>query len=261
MKTYWLVPLLTVLAGCVSSGTSISEPLPQPVSQQAMGNEARNRARIHTELGMAFLEDKNVAAALDEARTAAAIDSSYPLAYNLFGLVYMEIREFAQAEKSFQQALSLAPNDPDISNNYGWFLCETKNYAKALSYFDIAMRNPFYAAPALAMNNAAVCSSRMGNDTAAENYLIGAVRLDPNNSRGVYLLAELYYRGGRYGEARQRLGEFHRRNPVTAASAWLGLRIARKLGDRNEEARYLAQLRQRFPDSNESALLAQGRFE
>lgn len=255
--------MLAIVAGCVSSGTSgPSEPLPQPVAQQSStSNETRNRARIHTDLGVAYFEDKNMGTALDEARIAISIDSNYPLAYNLLGLVYLEIKEYAQAERAFQQALSLAPNDPDISNNYGWFLCETKNYTKALSYFDIAMRNPLYSAPALAMNNAAICSSRTGNDAAAENYLIKAIRLDPNNQRGLYLLSDLYYRAGRYSEARLRLGDFHRRSEVTAASAWLGLKIARKMGDRNDEARFLAQLRQRFPDSNESALLAQGRFE
>jgi len=254
-----LLGALALLSGCVSNGPSGS--IAQPLAQQLPGSDQRNRASIHTELGFAYYEQKNMVAALDEARLSLSIDSSYALAYNLLGLIYLELREIPQGEEAFQRALSLAPGDPDISNNYGWFLCETNRYTKAMGYFDVAMKNPLYSAPALTMNNAAQCASKNGDEAKAEELLLKATRLDPNNIRGVLLLAELNYRTGRYGEARLRLTDFHRKNDMTSASAWLGLRIARKTGDRTEEARYLAQLRQRFPDSNEMALLNQGRFE
>jgi type IV pilus assembly protein PilF len=71
----------------------------------------------------------------------------------------------------------------------------------------------------------------------------------------------LSFRQGRYQEAKLHLAELHRKTDITASSAWLGLRVARKVGDRGEEARYVAQLRQRFADSAENELLAQGRYE
>jgi len=249
-----------LLSGCVSNGPS-DTPMAQPLAQQIPGNDVRKRASIHTELGFAYYEQKNMVAALDEARLSLSIDSSYALAYNLLGLIYLELKEIPQGEEAFQRALSLAPGDPDISNNYGWFLCETNRYTKAMSYFDVAMKNPLYSAPALTMNNAAQCASKNGDDAKAEELLQKATRLDPNNTRGVLFLADLYYRMGRYGEARLKLMDFHRKSDMTAASAWLGLRIARKTGERLEEARYLSQMRQRFPDSNEMVLLNQGRFE
>ncbi|HEY3433101.1 MAG TPA: type IV pilus biogenesis/stability protein PilW [Rhodocyclaceae bacterium] len=253
-----LLPLISLLAGCVSSGQS---PMAQPLSQQTSGSDVRNRARVHTELGFAYYEDKNMVAALDEARIALGIDGYYAMAHNLMGLIYMNLKDNAQAEDAFQRALNIAPGDPDISNNYGWFLCETKRYTKAMSFFDTAMNNPLYSSPALTMNNAAQCAAKNGDDVTAENYLQRALRRDPNNARSLFLLAELNYRQGQYGEARLRLSDLHRKSDMSAASAWLGLRIARKTGDRNEEARYLSQLRQRFPESNETVLLNQGRFE
>lgn len=255
----WLLPGL--VAGCVSTGGSYGDPSPQPVSQQASTSDTRNRARIHTELGTAYLEAGRVAPALDEAKGAIGIDSSYALAHNLLALVYMELKENGPAEESFLRALQLAPGDPDISNNYGWFLCETGRAAKAMPLLQTALRNPLYATPVIALNNAAVCASRLGDDKAAEDYLVRSLRVDPNNMRGIYLLADLAYRQRRYSEGRLRLAELHRRTEVTAASAWLGLRIARKLGDRADEARYVAQLRQKFADSVENELLAQGRYE
>lgn len=39
-----------------------------------------------------------------------------------------------------------------------------------------------------------------------------------------------------------------------AEMLWLGIRIARKLGDKNSEASYSLQLRRKFPNSNETKL-------
>lgn len=260
-----LLVVIGLLAGCTGAGAPgtvySSDPSPQPVSQQTANGQVRNRARNHTELGVAYLEAGRYAPALDEARIAVNIDSSYPLAHNLMALVYMALKENGPAEESFQRALQLAPGDPDISNNYGWFLCETDRAAKAMPYLQTAIRNPLYATPALALNNAAVCAMRMGDDRSAEGYLARALRIDTENLRGLYLLAELNFRQGRYQEAKLHLAELHRKTDITASSAWLGLRVARKVGDRGDEARYVAQLRQRFADSAENELLAQGRYE
>lgn len=258
-----LLVLVVALTACNTTGTNgglSGEPSPQPVSQASAG-QGQSRVRTHTELGAAYLEAGLYGPALNEARLAVSIDSSYPLAQNLLALVYMGLKENGPAEESFQRALQLAPNDPDISNNYGWFLCETGRPAKAMPYLQTAIRNPLYATPGLALNNAAVCAQRIGDNRAAEDYLVRALRLDPNNLRGMYLLADLEYHQGRYMEAKLQLAELHRKTDITAASAWLGLRIARKLGDRGEEARYVSQLRQRFAESAENEQLAQGRYE
>ena len=42
---------------------------------------------------------------------------------------------------------------------------------------------------------------------------------------------------------------------------WLWLRVERKLGDRNAEASYAAQLPQSFPNSKEASALLAGRYE
>jgi type IV pilus assembly protein PilF len=42
---------------------------------------------------------------------------------------------------------------------------------------------------------------------------------------------------------------------------WLGVRIERRLGDRNSEASYALQLRNRFPDSREARALLAGQYE
>jgi type IV pilus assembly protein PilF len=47
----------------------------------------------------------------------------------------------------------------------------------------------------------------------------------------------------------------------TAELVWLVLRIERKLGNREAEARYASQLRRRFPGSPEQRLMNQGQYD
>jgi type IV pilus assembly protein PilF len=42
---------------------------------------------------------------------------------------------------------------------------------------------------------------------------------------------------------------------------WLGVRVSRRLSDRNSEASYAMQLRNRFPNSPEARALSAGRYE
>jgi type IV pilus assembly protein PilF len=53
----------------------------------------------------------------------------------------------------------------------------------------------------------------------------------------------------------------HRLGAPSAQSVWLGLRIERKLGDREAETRYGKQLRREFQDSREFQLLKQGNYQ
>jgi type IV pilus assembly protein PilF len=39
---------------------------------------------------------------------------------------------------------------------------------------------------------------------------------------------------------------------------WLGVRVENRLGDRDSEASYAAQLHRRFPESNETKMLMSG---
>ncbi len=246
------------LAGCTGSGSrpgAVKEPV-------VSGPEAaRQRARIHTELGMAYLSGGQLTTALDEARIALNSDSGYPFTYNLLGLAHMQMKETARAEEYFEQAMRLAPGDPEINNNMGWFLCQSGREARSFDYFEAAAKNPLYATPVRPLVRAGLCASRLKDYKRAENYLGQALRLDPADVEASYLLADVLYQQQRYAEARLRLNQVHRRAEPTAASAWLALRIERKVGDPDSEARWITQLRRKFADSDEFGKLTQGIFE
>lgn len=256
-----IVVIATTLAITACGGSSNRQSDGPIAPQQSSAEVARQRAKIHTELGMAYLSGSQLTVALDEARIALNADSGYAPAYNLLGLAHMQMKETARAEEYFQQALRLAPSDPEISGNMGWFLCQSGREPASFEYFEAAAKNPLYATPARPLVNAGLCATRIKDFKRAESYLTSALRLDPSGLDSQFLLADVLYQQDRYGEARLRLAEVHRRAEPTAASAWLGLRIERKAGDREAETRWMTQLRRKFVDSPEYRKMTQGSFE
>ena len=250
-----------LMAGCVATGPGSGQGAQQAVSAQPAASEQQQRAKVHTELGSLYMLDGRSAIALEEARIALSVDSNYAPAYNLLGLTHMVLNESRLAEDNFQQALRLAPGDPEISNNYGWFLCQNGREQASMPYFMAAAKNPLYTTPTKPYTNAGVCSVRLKDDKAAEGYLFTALRLSPTNTQALFWLADIAYRHGRLSEARQWTTDIEKMMEPTAEVIWLALRIERKLGNREAEARYAAQLRRRFPGSTEHRLLTQGQYE
>ena len=254
-----LLIVLLLLAGCNTppkATTSINppEPAPKPASPQ-------DRARIHTELAALYYSRGNYAVALQESMVAIEADGQYGPAYNVLGLVHAELREDAAADKSFQQALAINPNDSEANNNYGSFLCSRGREQASIAYFLAAVKNPLYQAPESAFTNAGICSRKIGNDKDAEDFLLKALRLQPGQPRALQALAEIYYQRGDYAGTKQLIERFVEVAQPTPEALWLGVLSARRLGDRSAEANYGSQLRRRFPDSKEALALKSGKYE
>lgn len=242
-------------------GDGGNNPMPTGVMPDSSEeNEERRRARIRLELAANYYSQGNYNYALDELRQALAVDPNYPSAYGMLGLVYMDLNDRPRAEESFQRALRLAPNDSDINNNYGWYLCQTGRTRESIDYFLRALRNPLYATPSRPLHNAGVCSLRAGDAKAAEDYFQRAFQVDPGNPVAMFNLAELNLKRGDTERARfyaQRLASGF---DASAEILWLSLRIERKIGNADAEASLGAQLRRRFPGSREASMLASGQY-
>ncbi|WP_297366079.1 type IV pilus biogenesis/stability protein PilW [Thauera sp.] len=242
----------------VPAGTSATS---RPMSDTNPVTPADARARVHVELGMAYFEVGRYDVALDEARIALTDSPTYAPAYHLLGLAYMYIEEHEAARENFERALREAPGDPDFNNSYGWFLCSRGQEHEGLERLALAARNPYYRHQTRPLTNAGLCQLRLKDDAAAELQFMRAVQADPENAQALYLLADIAYRGGRYELARSHLIRLHQAHGPSAASAWLGLRTERRLGNADAEASYAAQLSSRFAESDEHKSMNQGKFE
>ncbi len=263
MKIWQLSLLVMLLAGCGGASSIQQGTSEQAVSQQTSTSEVQQRAKIHTELGSLYLQGGRLGVAQDEARIAISADPSYAPAYNLRGLVHMNLQENAAAQEDFLKALSLSPNDPEVNNNYGWFLCQTGREKQSVGHFMAAIKNPLYTTPAKSLTALGLCYLRMKDDHLAEDFLLKGLRADTANPnvQALYWLSDIYYRHGRYNEARLSIGDLHKVMDPNSQSTWLALCVERKIGDREGEARYASQLRRKFQGSPEYQKLMQGQYE
>lgn len=261
----WFAPFLftLLLGGCAGAPQveSADRNVEQAVSRQVATSDAGQRAKVHTELGKLYLQEGNYEVALERARVALDVDGSYAPAHSLMAQVYMILRRNQLAEQSFRRAMQLAPGDPELNNDYGWFLCQTGKANESIANFKMAIGNPLYQTPGKALTNAGLCLLMLKDDRQAEEYFVRAVQLDRGNLTALYWLADIAYRNNRLVDARQRMKELHERLDPTAESAWLALRIERKLGDREAEARFTGILHRKFRNSPEQIKLSRGEFD
>ena len=249
-----------LLSGC-AGGAFRSGDAERPAADQPATTEARKIARAHVELGVAYLEINRLGTAMEEARLAVLVDPAYAPAHQLLAEVYARLDEKPQALASFEKALSLAPGDPDLSNTFGWFLCSTGREKEGLEWLAKSAANPFNTTLSQPYTNSGLCQLRLKNDTAAAASFARALAIDGNNATAAFNLAAIAYRKGDLIQARALITELIRSEKPTADAVWLGIRVEHKLGNKEAEASYIAQLRKGFESSQQYLDYQAGRFE
>ena len=221
----------------------------------------KERAQLHVDLGAGYYERGQMDVALDELNEAVKLDPNNAKAYNIFGLIYSLLGENAKAEQNFQKALQLAPQDSDIHHNWGWYLCTHGRAREAIPEFEQAIRDPLYKTPEIALVNAGRCSVSIGDIANAEVYFKRALAASPNNPNAAYGLALIAYKASRFDQARGWMRPAVQQANPTPEALYLGVCVERKLGDRQAELSYVAQLRNRYPNADETKAIVTGPCE
>jgi len=258
---FWTALVLTavaLLAGCAANRMDGTQSELKTSSDQT---DNQKRARIRLQLAIGYYEQRQMPVALDEIKQALLADPDFSEAYNVRGLIYMNMGENRLAEDNFLHAIKLAPDNPDLSNNYGWFLCQTDRPAQAIPYFEASLKSRMYQSPAKALNNAGVCSLKMKDERSAERYFSQAFQADPGYPATSANLAKLYFDRQDYERARFYIGRVTKADVLSADVLWLAIRVERKIGDRAAEASLATQLRRRHPNSSEYASYQRGAFD
>lgn len=266
MRLLLYAGLVLGMVGCATqhSGEAGDQPGNAPMK---ITTRMQAIAKVHTELAAQYYERAQLGVAIEELGKALQAEPNYAPAYNVRGLINMALHEDRQAEEDFQHSLHLDSSSSETHNNYGWFLCQRGKERDSIKHFMTALKNPLYSTPEKSYLNAGVCSKKGGNAKDAEEFLQKALILRPNMPEALLGLAELSFSGGDYAGAKSHFIRFiqsgdyssqHSDSPLTAENLWLGVRIERKLGDKNAEQSYALQLRKRFPDARETQLMLQG---
>ncbi|MDX1915052.1 MAG: type IV pilus biogenesis/stability protein PilW [Methylophilus sp.] len=243
--------LAVALLLCTIAGCATQQPNNNPYNTET---KATSRARAHTELGAGYFQQGKYAVALDEFNIAINTDPDFAPAFSGLGLVYAALGETAKADTAFQQALKIQPQSSESHNNYGNFLCNIGQYDASIKHFLEAVKNPLYETPHHAYTNAGICAMRKKDLASAETYLSKALAIQPLTYSAAYHLANLQFNRGDAKAAEKTL-----QNALVASPSpdvlWLGIKIARAVGNQDNEASYAILLRKQYPDSAEARML------
>jgi type IV pilus assembly protein PilF len=260
--TWWAraaaLALLALVSGCAHPPGSSAGDLPTQSDQ----SEAERLARVRLELASAYFGRGQNAVALDEVKLALAARPDLPEALNLRGLVYAAMGETRLAEESFRRAQQVAPRDPDILHNYGWFLCNQSRFAEADATFRQALALAAMREPGRTRLAWGVCLTRAGQLAEAERVLTAAYEADPGSLVLALNLSDVLFRRGEWDRARFYLRRVHAQpDQASPPSLWLAARVEHRSGNPGARDRLGQELLRRFPQSREALLWEKGRFD
>lgn len=242
-QIFFVIAVSLLLSACASTGSS------------KLGKDKSVKAsEINTELGAAYLGQGEYARANEKLEKALNQDPKNAEAHNIYALLKMRLKQFDKAESSFKKALKLEPKNSSILNNYGTFLCNQGDFKKALKMFSFALQDPLYPTPEFAYTNTGICMMKEKQYDKAESYFRTALKRNSKYPVALYQMAILNEKRKQYPLAWSYLQRYYKlgaaKNPE---NLWTAVRLSRYLGNRSNEAKYSSQLKNRFPDSAQTA--------
>lgn len=248
----------TLVAGCASSSPSaVAQPDSFTDSDEP---ESRKRATNRLRLAVLYFSDGKTTIALDEVKQAIIADPNWFEAYNMRGLIYRRLGDYALADASFQKALSLNPKSADVKHNYGMFLCDQRRAPEAFRMFTAALETPGYGRRANTWAAQGACHLSLGQRSEAEASFLKAYELDASNPVTGYNLALLLYQREDFVRAQFYVRRINNSELANAESLWLGIKVERRMENREAMAQLAGQLKKRFPQSPEASAMDRGAF-
>ncbi len=223
--------------------------------------EVRRRARIRLELAVGYFEQGQTTIALDELKQSLVADPDYAEAYSLRGLIYMRLNDFRFAEESFKKAIVLNPQDSNVVHNLGWLMCLQARYSESFELFFKALSNPQYGERAKTYRALGLCQLRAGLKGEAEASLLKSHEFDAGNPVTVFNLATLMFQRGDFVRAQFYVRRLNNSEMANAESLWLGVKVERRMENRDAMLQLGGQLLKRFPQSNEAAAYQRSSFD
>jgi len=260
------VAVAFLLAGCVNTRTTTtsladtSSGKGAEIVTESDETNRQRRARLRMELASGYFEHGQTTVALDEIKQALVADPNYADAYNLRGLVYMRLEDAGLAEDSFRRAIAIAPRDPNIRHNYGWLLCQQNRFGDAAQQFTDALAVPSYNDRAKTLMTQGVCELKAGLRPQAERSLLQAYEIDAGNPVVGFNLASVLAQREEWQRAQFYIRRVNNSPSASAETLWLGIKIERKLNNREAIAQLGGQLQRRFPQSREASAYERGNF-
>jgi type IV pilus assembly protein PilF len=235
-----------ILTACV---THSSTPL-------HMANQ-KEAAADNTQLGIQYMNQGNLSLAKTKLDRAVEEDPSNPNVHSARAMLFERMNQLGKADEEFRTALRLAPQDPDVVNNYAVYLCQNGRTDEGVKRFLEAAHNPLYRTPQAAYTNAGVCLRAAKRDDEARVDFDAAIQVRPNDAEAAFQLATLDFDHGQLSAARTRIDGYVGTYVETPDLLLLGVRVARAQRDLVAAQRYARRLQLDFPGSDQARALAE----
>mgnify|MGYP003615264807 FL=1 len=223
-------------------------------------NSAQAQARVHTELAARYYQAGQVAVAVQEAQIALDSDAGYVPGHTLLALIYAQLRQNAQADAHFRQALSLSEAQrlptSDLRNSYAWYLCQTDRMAQGLNELSPVLRDPLYGSLDKALVNASVCAARLEQYELADSYVNAALAMRPDFATAYLYRGHLAVQKSQWRAAQadwQMTQKLWVEASETPETLWLLARIEH--GSSSHRTGAAERLQKQFPASQEAKWL------
>ena len=173
----------------------------------------------------------------------------------------MRLNDNRLAEESFRRSTALNPGDSNVHHNYGWLMCQQGKFAEASQLFSQALSNPQYGDRPKTLMTQGLCLIRAGRPAEAEISLTRSYELDAGNPITGYNLSTLLLQRGEFVRAQFYIRRLNNSELANAQSLWLGIKIERRLDNREAVEQLAGQLRKRFAQSPEMAKYERQAFD
>ena len=220
-------------------------------------------AKINAKLAIHYLNSGNLSIAKEKVDKALLEAPNLALVHDVAGLVSVALNKYDNAERYFNKALDLEPNNGNSLNNYAIFLLfNRENPNKALKLLKKALNDPFYKTKEIIYTNiaAALLISAQQSPKTLNNkdyeliadYVSDALFANQNylSARIKLIEAQIFFR--KFALARQSVLALHKTITPTSYSMYLGLKIAVLSNNKVEQDNYQRTLLSQFPKSAET---------
>ena len=236
--------LLILLVSALLVQACGSEPVVRGNPEKALDD--------YVQLGLGYLSSGNKDQARKNLLRALEIDSSSIVANNAIALLYQSEGEMALAERHFKFVLDKDRKFSQGRNNYARFLYFEGRTEEARNQYRLVTEDVNYRLRTQAFIGLALSEKSLGNTGAAEAALQRSISLNPRTGAAVIELAQLKMEQKDYVTAKGYLDRYENLGRPSPRSLKIGLDLADKFGDEDQQASYSMALKNMFPDSRET---------
>jgi len=237
--------MLSVLVSCAQTSGGSGRGYQDKDSQVEPENSP---AMLNVRMGVAYFEranqnNDNYEIALEKFKRALAHNPKLAIAHSGIATVYSAMNAEVDAARHYKLSVKHAPNDPVILNNYGTYLCQTGEYAKALEYYNKTLANPFYRTPETVHENAGVCLMKAGDHENAEKHFRQALTSNPNMAISLYNMVIVSAGKNDSMKARAFIQRLEGLMTLDEKVLKVAYQVEKKMGNDRAANQYLAQLK------------------